>query len=290
MSWVLNHSTTSGTEKLILVGIASHADREGRNAWPTLETLATYASSSVRTVQRLLPKLAKEGHLVIRKNRGGGMEHRVDRRPNLYEIVMHEVTASVTPDPTDGVTSSRHPVDASEVTTGVTSKPSHGVTKEPPRGDKNAPRGDSPVLKTDHISPSERPLERPKSKPSLPADADRSPDELFALDDEPGPGNPVQTLVGAYADAIKSAGGIPTSRRLKATGKNVKRLITEDHIPLPILLVAVQRAGTAKSLDLDRFLGDVQQTYDRGGKSRRSLIESWAAKYGQQPNHRQIGA
>lgn len=277
MAWVLKNSTASATEKLILVGIASHADKNGRNAWPTIDLLATYASTSVRTVQRLLPKMVADGHLVIRKNSGGGDKQRGNRRPNLFEIVMSEVT--------DGVTSDTH----QEVTHDVTPSPDLGVTDSNLGVTKEPSRGDSPVLKNGHIRPSERPLERPKSKPSLPADADSPADELFAISHEPGPGNPVQTLVGAYADAVKAAGGIPTRQRLGATGKNIKRLITEDRIPLPVLLLAVQRAGTAKSLDLDRFLGDVQQTYDRGGISRRSLLESWSAKYGQ-PTQKQIGA
>ena len=76
MSWVLNHSDTAGTEKLVLLGLANHADERGENAWPSVATLARYASVSERAVQYALRNLAAAGRIVVERQAGG--THRTD--------------------------------------------------------------------------------------------------------------------------------------------------------------------------------------------------------------------
>lgn len=93
--------------------------------------------------------------------------------------------------------------------------------------------------------------------------------------------SPVQVLVGAYADAYRDGGGRPTKAVLAACGRNVKRLIEDDDIPLPVILQAVQRAGAGRSKDLDRQLGEAQQSYGRQA-SRKAMFAAWdqiAARY-----------
>jgi hypothetical protein len=108
----------------------------------------------------------------------------------------------------------------------------------------------------------------------------------------------VQVLVGAYADAVAGTGGVPTKSMCGAIGKHVKRLITQDGIELPVLLIAVQRAGSQRARDVDRFLGEATTSFQtRSGK--REMFAAWdriAKAHGGQgvgdivPGQRQVGA
>lgn len=93
MVWVLHESPTSGTDKVLLLGIANHADAEGHNAWPSVATLAKYSNLEPRGVKKALRRLEEQGHIKILENRGGNADTRSDRRPNRYSIVMNEVSA-----------------------------------------------------------------------------------------------------------------------------------------------------------------------------------------------------
>ncbi|MFG3555076.1 helix-turn-helix domain-containing protein [Micromonospora sp. NPDC047557] len=53
-------------ERLVLVAIAAHSNRDG-DAWPSVATIAGYAGVSVRTVQQALAKLVQLGRLVVRR-------------------------------------------------------------------------------------------------------------------------------------------------------------------------------------------------------------------------------
>ncbi len=87
MSWVLNHSPTKGTEKIVLLGLANHADADGNNAYPSVARLATYANVTERAVQMALRELEKSGHIVRQFQAGGSAKQRADRRPNLYSVI-----------------------------------------------------------------------------------------------------------------------------------------------------------------------------------------------------------
>lgn len=88
MSWVLHFSPASGTEKVILLGIANHASIDGSNAWPSLATLATYARVDQRTVRRTLRALEEAGLIETEIKAGGTHDARPDQRPNRYRVVM----------------------------------------------------------------------------------------------------------------------------------------------------------------------------------------------------------
>ncbi len=96
MTWVWDHSPAVGTELLMLLAIADHASDNGRDAWPSIKTLARRTRLGERTVQRVLKRLADEGHLIIHV--GGG------RRSNHYEIPMTSSNAELPTPPSD-----RHP-------------------------------------------------------------------------------------------------------------------------------------------------------------------------------------
>jgi hypothetical protein len=87
--------------------------------------------------------------------------------------------------------------------------------------------------------------------------------------------DPVQVLVGAYVTAVEATGGIATKSQRAAIGANAKRLINDDHIELPIILIAVQRAGTKRARTVDPFLGDLQSTWDSSANSRNAMRARW---------------
>ncbi len=62
MSAVLHHSKTSGSTKLVLIGIANH-DGDG-GAWCSTTTLAKYANVERRQVKKILRELEESGELI----------------------------------------------------------------------------------------------------------------------------------------------------------------------------------------------------------------------------------
>ncbi|WP_091311675.1 helix-turn-helix domain-containing protein [Micromonospora chersina] len=55
------------TERLVLVVIASHANVETGDSFPSVSTIAEHVGVSTRTVQRTLAKLVQLGRLVVRQ-------------------------------------------------------------------------------------------------------------------------------------------------------------------------------------------------------------------------------
>jgi hypothetical protein len=119
ISWVLDHSTTEGKERLVLISLANHAGMNPINraweAWPGVETIRCEANiGTERTTQRTIARLVEGGHIEVVVNGAPDSRVRGDRRPNLYRILIDGVTAGVTPQDaargdipsTDGVTES----------------------------------------------------------------------------------------------------------------------------------------------------------------------------------------
>ncbi len=127
-----------GNDRLVLLAIADAADKEGRNAWPAIDTLASMAGLSRRTVQRSIRSLEKLGMLTVEKQAGGDKEMRDDQRPNRYTLPVKAY---------DGVTE-RHPVESGEAvdnaddgTTLLTPRDGDGVSQGTQRGDKSGHNG-----------------------------------------------------------------------------------------------------------------------------------------------------
>lgn len=85
MALVLHHSRAAGTAKLVLLGIANHAGDGG--AWPTIATLARYANTTERTVQRAIAQLVKLGEVRVHPQ-AGGLVMRHFERPNRYDVLL----------------------------------------------------------------------------------------------------------------------------------------------------------------------------------------------------------
>lgn len=150
MTVVLHHSAASGTDKLVLLGIANH-DGDG-GAWPAVATLAKYANVSERSVQRSLTALVERGEVRVIYRDGGTRSTREDRRPNRYEILV------CCPESCDRTTQHKTRGDAS-----VT------PSSQGSRGDAGNARGD--VLVSSGVTPTspEPSYEPPRNHPS-PAD------------------------------------------------------------------------------------------------------------------------
>jgi Helix-turn-helix domain len=70
MSWVIEKSRQKGSNLLVLLMIANHADTTGVDAYPKVETLAAESRLSERAVRYILAKLARSSELVIESNAG----------------------------------------------------------------------------------------------------------------------------------------------------------------------------------------------------------------------------
>lgn len=91
------------SEKMVLLVIADHADDFGKNAWPSMRTIARKASMSERQAQRYVKSLVDRQILWCESQAGGLWDTRPDRRPNRYSINFNGVS-SVSPRKDDRVT------------------------------------------------------------------------------------------------------------------------------------------------------------------------------------------
>jgi hypothetical protein len=85
MEYVLSHSLSVGSSKVILTVIARHANVQGE-AWPSLDLLGAYAHIGERAIRNALRDLEGKGELVTVIH--GGPVGRSDQRNNLYRVVM----------------------------------------------------------------------------------------------------------------------------------------------------------------------------------------------------------
>lgn len=119
---VLHHSHATGTDKVVMIGIANH-DGDG-GAWPSIATLATYARVDPRAVKKAIRRLEAIGE-VRRHIQDGGTRHMADyARPNRYEILVR------CPENCDRT--SQHRVPKKKDATGGPA--GHPVSPEVPRG------------------------------------------------------------------------------------------------------------------------------------------------------------
>jgi hypothetical protein len=98
LSWVLEHSESEGSDRLVLITLADRADPETWSAFPGVADVAARARVSERTVQRCLRSLEALGELRVEVQRGGTAKMVDAKRPNRYTITPRQ---SVTPPPVD---------------------------------------------------------------------------------------------------------------------------------------------------------------------------------------------
>lgn len=91
ISWVLDHSHTRGTDRLVLISLANHAGRSpidgAWESWPSIATITREAGlDRTRTVQESLARLEATGAITRQINGAPDTRIRPDRRPSLYRI------------------------------------------------------------------------------------------------------------------------------------------------------------------------------------------------------------
>ncbi|MEV4481707.1 helix-turn-helix domain-containing protein [Micromonospora coxensis] len=118
---LLTSKDLRATERLVLVAVTAHANRDG-DAWPSVATIAEFTGVSVRTVQRTLAKLVHLGRLAVRQV--------ATIATRVYRLI------------------TRHPT-----TTGGDNQPA-GVTPTPPTGDTHdmAPEAEDHMKTTGHAA------------------------------------------------------------------------------------------------------------------------------------------
>lgn len=141
MVWALNcHDAPDPLAKLVLIGLANHADSNGANAHPGAPTLAKYADCSRRSVVRKLKELEAVG-LIVRGDQRLVAHLRGDRRPIVWDLVTEGLFTPSLRSRRDNL-SPRKPVD----------NPPDDVTPESPRDDHDvtgrASRRDTAVTQT----------------------------------------------------------------------------------------------------------------------------------------------
>lgn len=86
LSMVLHHSRSTGTERVVLLGVASHQGDGG--AWPSVATLSVYANVAARSVQRAAERLRDLGELQVSVQAGGTTKTPDWKRPNMYRVTI----------------------------------------------------------------------------------------------------------------------------------------------------------------------------------------------------------
>lgn len=103
MTAVLHHSRATGTDKVVLMGIAYHMGKDGLNGcWPSQGTLAEYANVSVRQVRRSIDHLVELGELEVEIH--GAWMKGSQAQTNVYYL------ANLCPDWCDGTLNHRRSV------------------------------------------------------------------------------------------------------------------------------------------------------------------------------------
>jgi DNA-binding MarR family transcriptional regulator len=89
MTWALSADVGDSTRKLVLIGYANHAHKDGRNSWASKDTIAEYVNCDPKTVRRHVKALIAAGWL--REGDQSQVIHlRADRRPVVYDLAMSD--------------------------------------------------------------------------------------------------------------------------------------------------------------------------------------------------------
>lgn len=112
------------TMKAVIRCFADHANHQGGNSFPGVDTVARETEMGVRTVQRALRKAEREGWLVVERK---ASQH----RPTTYRVNVEKLDANqgCHSDTSESLQGCQR--DTPEKNPGVTSSPSRGVTVTP---------------------------------------------------------------------------------------------------------------------------------------------------------------
>jgi Helix-turn-helix domain len=87
MTWVFEHSSASLGARLVLLAIANHADRDGRNSWASVKVLAEEAHLSERQTRYSLRELERSGEIVdVEVSRNRTHVYELPRMATLFPV------------------------------------------------------------------------------------------------------------------------------------------------------------------------------------------------------------
>lgn len=95
ISWVLNHSRSTGATRCVLIAIANHVDAEGRG-WAYVAGVMREANCSLDTYRRAVKWAEEAGELERMVNEGQARKAAPNRKPNEF-CLRHLGTADCTP-------------------------------------------------------------------------------------------------------------------------------------------------------------------------------------------------
>jgi hypothetical protein len=98
MAEIAAHSQAKGHRQLVLLRLAYYADNEGRNAYPSMLTIADQTGITERHVQRCIKALEANGHIAVERQKEPGKNPR-----NIYTILRPWHTAQKSTDNTSVV-------------------------------------------------------------------------------------------------------------------------------------------------------------------------------------------
>ncbi len=132
MSWVLRDAPGLAPHLVVtLMGLANHADHDGRGAYPSQRVLARYARKDERRIRRDLAELMSAG-LVAPGDQRMVSHLRADRRPTVYDLAVDKHLDVPVDKP-----------DSDQITGGSTVPPgsTRPVVQTPPIAPFDTPRG-----------------------------------------------------------------------------------------------------------------------------------------------------
>lgn len=143
-TWAIKYAPPMPPQHLAtLLGLAEHADQQGRGAYPSIATLAAYTCKSERSVQRDIKALL-ELNLIRLGNQSLANQLPAGKRPEVYDLAMERVVPG-------GRAGADEVTQASRVT--LTSSRARGGRKKP-RSDEfsHSETGDAHVTPDAHVT------------------------------------------------------------------------------------------------------------------------------------------
>jgi len=233
VTWVLEESRATLGARLVLLSVASHANREGCESWPALNTIARETRMSRRQVIRCVHTLEASGELrvVLGGHRSGDTNH--------YELPHVEGwLAALANRRGDKLSPPRNLGRVTSAARSVTST-LEGVTSATERGDTDVTQT---VLER---SPKQMvPQKQPKSAPENGATASAACERAFyVLGKKPfGPAN----FQAAWTEAFEGQNGDGLTDLMEKAAQTCQ----ERGVPVPALFFKLKRR--AEDLELEQ--------------------------------------
>jgi hypothetical protein len=88
VKWVLNFSCSKAGSRLVLISIAEHSSKFGRNSYPSIATICRESNLQRRQVQYSLRDLEDSGEIVTVQKRGGSSGYSLPAVENYVKNIL----------------------------------------------------------------------------------------------------------------------------------------------------------------------------------------------------------